>query len=168
MTSKKGLTIIELLIAMVLLGVLATAVLAPLTGLFQMTGRSSQTLNATTQAQEIVEYIQGQWRSYPRPQNVANPTPQDERNREAYQQSLSRYAQTCLENFPSTRDGLRVEVTVWALDGEADQRGARPIQYRSACPAVTAASPPMQRVNVTVQTDDPNNAASLTVDIPRP
>ena len=168
MTSKAGLTIVELLVAAVLLGVLATAVLAPLTGLFQMTGRSSQTLTATTQAQEVVEYIQGQWRTYPRPQNPANPTPQDERNREANAQSLSRYAQTCLANFPNIRDGLEVEVTVWELDRDANRGAALSVSRRQTCPTVTAVSPPMKRVNVTVQTSDPSNTASLTVDIPRP
>ena len=78
MTKKKGeagLTIIEMLVATVLLGVLAAAILAPLTGLFQMTTRSTQTLSVTTQAQEVMESIQGQWRSYPTAHNPLDPTP---------------------------------------------------------------------------------------------
>lgn len=159
--SNKGLTIIELLIAMVLLGVLMTAILTPLTGLFQMTGQSTQTLNATTQGQEIVEYIQGQWRSYPPAQNPSDP------NAQALQRSQNRYAQTCVDNYPSVRDGLDVTVTVWALDSDANEDGT--LTFRETCGSAGAANPPaMKRVNVSVTTSDPNSAASLTVDIPRP
>ena len=159
----QGLTIIELLISMVLLGVLMTAVLAPLTGLFQMTGRSTQTLNATTQAQEVMEHIQGQWRSYP----VSQDAQQDERNKEAREESRNRFDQTCVPDVPSSRDGLRETVTVWALDSNANQGSKLTLRQNCSNAAVTN-PPPMKRVTIVVTTSDPDNTASLTVDIPRP
>lgn len=167
--STQGLTIIELLISMVLLGVLMTAILAPLTGLFQMTGQSTQTLNATTQAQEIMEYIQGQWRSYP---PARNPDPQEQSDQEksnvaAQQRSISSYAQTCVTNLPSARDGLEVTVSVWELDNSGNE--VRTLNLRQSCSGAGGISAiPMKRVNVSVTTNDPNNSASLTVDLPNP
>ena len=158
---KQGLTIIELLISMVLLGVLMTAVLAPLTGLFRMTGQSTQTLNATTQAQEVMEHIQAQWRSYPTSQDPQ----QDQQNRTARGESQNRFDRTCIPDFPSSKDGLAETISIWALDRDANP--VRELTYSESCGGAAVASP-MKRVTIVVTTNDPNNTASLTVDIPRP
>lgn len=159
----QGLTIVELLIAMVLLGVLMTAVLTPLTGLFQMTGQSTQTLSATTQAQEVMEHIQAQWRSFPPVLDAQGA----DRNQAARQQSRNRFDQTCIPDFPSSRDGLSEEVVIWELDSNANQ--VRKSTFKQACGnAAVANPPPMKRVTITVKTSDPSNTASLTMDIPRP
>ena len=165
-----GLTIIEVLISVTLLGVLATAILAPLTGLFKMTGQSAQTLNATTQAQEIMEYVQGQWRSYPAMRDPLDPDEQDQRNDAATRRSRSRYARTCLENFPNIRDGLTVSLSVQNLDSNANVTGTSNERRRETCGnASIIGSPAMKRVTVNVtMTNDPDNSASLTADIPRP
>ena len=89
--TKQGLTLVELLVAMVLLGVLATAILAPLTGLFRMTAESTRTLSATAQAQEVIEHVQAQWRAYPFARDPQNPTPQEVRSAAAHRASRSRY-----------------------------------------------------------------------------
>ena len=174
MTHKKGkagLTVVEMLVATALLGVLATVILAPLTGLFQMTARSTQTLGVTTQAQEVTEYVQGQWRSYPTAQNPLDPTPQEVRNEAAHRRSQDRYAQTCLEKFPDTSSGLEVDVSVWELNSKAHVVRELTVHRRQTCgSAAITDPPPMKRVTVTVKTnnEDAASTVSLTVDIPRP
>ena len=171
--SNQGLTIIELLISIVLLGLLAAAILAPLTGLFQMTTQSTQTLNTTTYAQEVMEFVQGQWRTYPSPRDPANPTAQDERNSVALTGSdtqtgsRGRYDQTCLDwgDLPR-RNGLNIGMSVWQLDGDANQGAS--LSWAWCNPTRTVANPPpMKRVTVTI-TPDSGDAVSLTTDIPRP
>lgn len=65
MKNSKGFTLIEMLAATVILGILITVVLAPIAQLFRNTSRSGQTLSVTTTAQEVTEYIRGQWQAYP-------------------------------------------------------------------------------------------------------
>ncbi len=65
MKSKQGFSLIELLAATVIFGVLLTAVLAPLANLFRNTGSSTRTLQTTTQAQQMLEAVKGQWRAPP-------------------------------------------------------------------------------------------------------
>ena len=55
-----------MLAATVILGVLITVVLGPLGQLFQNTRRNDQALQATTQAQELVENIRGSVAVVPR------------------------------------------------------------------------------------------------------
>ena len=164
--NKQGLTIVELLIAMVLLGLLATTLLAPLTGLFEMTGRSGQTLGTTAHAQAVMEHIQGQWRSYPRAQNPTSPSVQDARNMAAQQRSSARYAQTCTSDFPATPEGLKIEIQAWALDSDANQDAA--LTFSEACGGVSPAMspPPMTRINVRVVSGE--TTTSLTADLARP
>ncbi|NJK43656.1 MAG: hypothetical protein HC933_04715 [Pleurocapsa sp. SU_196_0] len=57
-----GLTIIEVLIALSLLGVMTSLIVSSLTGSFALTRDSRRTLDATTNLQRIVEEIRGQWR----------------------------------------------------------------------------------------------------------
>jgi type II secretory pathway pseudopilin PulG len=58
----EGLTIIEVLIALSLLGVMTSLIVSSLTGSFALTRDSRRTLDATTNLQRIVEEIRGQWR----------------------------------------------------------------------------------------------------------
>ncbi len=171
MTSKRGLTIVELLIATALLGLLITVVVAPLTDLFQMTGRSTRTLSGTTRAQETIEDIQGQWRAYPAVRDPLNPTPQETRNEAAYRRSKARYARTCLADFPAAPEGLEVEVRVWELGRNADAGAELSVKRGQTCGGGPLPDPPpMKRVTVTVTADNDGDAetVSLTVDIPRP
>jgi type II secretory pathway pseudopilin PulG len=58
----EGLTIIEVLIALSLLGVMTSLIVSSLTGSFALTRDSRRTLDATTGVQRILEEIRGQWR----------------------------------------------------------------------------------------------------------
>jgi prepilin-type N-terminal cleavage/methylation domain-containing protein len=57
----QGFTIIEVLVAVALFAVVVLVILAPLTGLFGLTQKSNQQVNATNFAQQAVETIRGQW-----------------------------------------------------------------------------------------------------------
>ncbi len=173
-TLEQGLTLVELLVAMVLLGVLATAILAPLTGLFRMTAESTRTLGATAQAQEVIEHVQAQWRAYPSARDPQNPTPQEVRSAAAHRASRSRYARNCVENLPDPSEGFEVKVSVWALDADAKTLEALPLTCGGSAYSARALNPPpLKRVTVSVMAADPSNAdpsraTSLTVDVPRP
>lgn len=55
MRRSDGLTIIELVIALAILGLLLAAIVGPITSTFQLATQSNQTLSGTTQVQRIVE-----------------------------------------------------------------------------------------------------------------
>ncbi|WP_264776063.1 prepilin-type N-terminal cleavage/methylation domain-containing protein [Deinococcus aetherius] len=59
-----GFTIIEILVALLLIGVLVLVVLAPLTGLFGLTRQSMRQTDATALAQGVMEDIRGQWQNW--------------------------------------------------------------------------------------------------------
>lgn len=167
MKSSKGFSLIEMLAATVILGVLITVVLAPLAQLFQNTARSGQTLRVTTQAQEVVEYIRGQWQSYPVVTDPTSATPTADVNATKRTDSQNRYDRICFA-LPTITNMTSV-VTVRALDRNASETGS--LSY-SACPSpLTApASPaavPMKRIRVTLTAAD-GSRSSLTLDIPRP
>jgi len=56
-----GFTIVEVLVAMALFAIVVLVILAPLTGLFGLTQRSTQQVGATNTAQQVLEQIRGQW-----------------------------------------------------------------------------------------------------------
>jgi prepilin-type N-terminal cleavage/methylation domain-containing protein len=60
--SVQGFTIIEVLVATLLLGVLVMSVMAPLSSLFGLTRTSGNQLASTTLAQNVMEQAKGLWR----------------------------------------------------------------------------------------------------------
>lgn len=60
--SVQGFTLIEVLVATLLLGVLIMAVMAPLSSLFGLTRNSSSQLASTTLSQNVMEQAKGLWR----------------------------------------------------------------------------------------------------------
>jgi prepilin-type N-terminal cleavage/methylation domain-containing protein len=59
----KGLTVIEVLIALTLLGILVSAIVSPIISSFQLARTNRLSLDATSEAQRIIETIKGQWQS---------------------------------------------------------------------------------------------------------
>lgn len=157
MKSEGGFSLIEMLAATVILGVLVTVVLAPLTQLFRNTGTSSRTLNVTTQAQELVEAVRGQWQSYPdvRVGNI-------DQNTLRRADSRNRYDRTCATLPPVT--GATSTVTVQALDRNANASSA--LSLSSSCTGAVN-SAPLKRVIVAVVAAD-GTRSTLTIDVPRP
>lgn len=60
-TKSTGLTLIEILIALAMLGVMVSFVVTSLVGSFQITRENRKSIDATTTAQRIIEDIRGQW-----------------------------------------------------------------------------------------------------------
>ena len=63
MRHNKGLTLIEIIIALALLGILVSFVVSSLAGSFQVTRENRKSLDATTTTQRILENVRGQWDS---------------------------------------------------------------------------------------------------------
>lgn len=170
MKSNDGFSLIEMLVATVLMGILITVVLAPLAGLFKSTATSGQRLRVTTQAQEITEYVRGQWRSYPVVM-VADPTDSTkevDQNEVKRKDSRNRYDRTCFAQ-PTVATGMTPNITVRALDRNASETGTL---SHSPCPIpltppTSPANTPMKRVSVTITATD-GSRSSLTLDIPKP
>jgi prepilin-type N-terminal cleavage/methylation domain-containing protein len=58
----RGLTIIEIMIALALLGIMVTFIASSLASSFQLTRENRRSLDATANVQRIIEDIRGQWR----------------------------------------------------------------------------------------------------------
>jgi len=69
---NQGFTIIEVLVAVALFAVVVLVILAPLTGLFGLTQKSSRQTGATNIAQQAMETIKGQWQNVSRNQYDLN------------------------------------------------------------------------------------------------
>lgn len=61
MQQSKGLTLIEIIIALALLGILVSFVVSSLASSFQITRENRKSLDATTTTQRILEDVRGQW-----------------------------------------------------------------------------------------------------------
>ena len=152
-----------MLAATVILGVIITVVLGPLSQLFQNTRRSDQRLQATTQAQELVEHIRGQWQAYP---VNPDPTTSADLNAAKRTESLSRYDKTCYTPLPDVA-GLTRTTEVRALDRNAVAGSVLTLSENCGTTTASTSPPPMKRVSVTIRTAD-GNQSLLTLDIPRP
>ncbi len=169
MRTRNGFSLLELLASTVILGVLITTVLAPLARLFESTGHSGQALRVSTQAQEVAEYVRGQWKSYPRVmvKDVVNPKIETDQNKKRQELNQNRYDRTCF-SLP-TFANMTSAISVQALDRSGGVTGS--LTY-SACPnPLTPPSPltvvPMKRLVVTLTASD-GSRSSLTLDVPRP
>ncbi|HGY08556.1 MAG TPA: type II secretion system protein [Oceanithermus profundus] len=138
MNTSKGFSLIEALIATVILGVLLVAVLGPIGNLFRMSKSNQQLLDNTTLAQQTVESVLNAWK---------DPV---------------RFEQACLDlTAEPLPDG--VTVTVQPLDDVASPTA--PAAALANCPA--AAHPaPLKRVRVTASAGGPQ--AVVVVDVRAP
>lgn len=167
MKHSNGFSLIELLASTVILGVLITVVLAPLGQLFQSTNRSGQTLRGTTQAQEVVERIRGQWQSYPVVMVTDASGSTSDQNIDERTVSQSQYDSTC-GTLPVADNVASYRITVRALDRSATETRLL-VDNATSLPACGSAvdAAPMKRITVTSTTAN-GDQSSLTLDIPRP
>ncbi len=158
-----GFTLVELLAATVIMGLLITTVLSPIASLFKRTSLNTQTLQATTQAQGTLETVQGQWRTFPTPSSSEqavreiNDTPRDN--------TRSAYDRTCY-TLPIPPTGVSVSVTVNALSRSGAVGATQSPNCGGSAPAITSV-PVMKRVTVTA-TVATKTTTTLSIDIPRP
>lgn len=131
--TRGGFTLIEVLVATMILGLIITAVLGPLTGMFGLTRKSMSQTDATSVAQATLEDVRGQWLDW------------------------NKYDAGCVtgDAFPTT-----VSVSVQDLDRQLDPVGSAVSLTRStlaACPSATGprtgppptTSPALRRLTVT-------------------
>ena len=131
--AQAGFTLIEVLVATMILGLIITAVLGPLTGMFGLTRKSMSQTDATSVAQATLEDVRGQWLNW------------------------SKYDAGCVtgDAFPTT-----VGVSVQNLDAGLSPVGSATTLTRStlaACPSATGprtgpaptTSPALRRLTVT-------------------
>jgi type II secretory pathway pseudopilin PulG len=138
MNRSEGFSIIEALIATMILGVLIIAILGPLGGLFRMSKSNQQLLDNTTLAQHAAERIVREWHD------------------------PDRFEQGCLD-LSSEPLPPGVTVTVQPLDTKATVSG--PAQAVSDCPG-TPLPAPLKRV--TVRADAGGPKAEIVLDVLRP
>ena len=139
MRRTEGLTIIEILIALTLLGILVASIISPIVSSFQLTQASRLSLDATTEAQRIVEDIRGQWLS-----------------RAIYDSNCA--AITLKSNQTVTLQALNADGTVKTASLPFTKTGCptAPTPNTSNCPV---ASDPMKRVTVTAK--NPQDASRV-------
>lgn len=158
MRSKQGFSLVELLAATVIFGVLLTVVLAPLANLFRNTGTSTRTLQTTTQAQQVLEAIRGQWRAPPTPSTTDAAARSS--NDAARNVARDLFDRSC---YPGVTVPTTATVVVRALDRNGVAGST--LSCSSSAPAL-ANIPVMKRITVTVRSN--NSETVLSVDVPRP
>jgi len=138
--ARSGLTLIEVLIAIVIFLIMLAAVSQSLLPLFGLTRNTRAQLDANQRAQQVIEAIRNAWID------------------------ADRYKRTCAPIVLASG----VTITVQTLDNQARPVGAR--SFSTDCgSAVPDPSPvPAKRVTVTVQDGKGRVRASLTLDIRGP
>ena len=145
--TAQGFTLVEILVALLLLGIVIVAILAPLTGLFGLTQRSTRQMDATAQAQQAMELIRGQW---------LDP---------------SRYAGNCVVGtLPQAVRLPEVQVQDEDVQGKAQPAPAAfTVGTDASCPAGSSppsSGPPLRLVSVTASVN--GNTSTLQVEVARP
>jgi len=138
MRRRTGFTIIEVLIATIILGVLIGSLVGPLGSLFRMTKRNQQLLDNTTIAQQSIEKIVRDW------------------------QDQSKFARSCIDPATQLPDG--VTVAIQDLDANGDPVSP---EYPLQCCGGSADSIPLKRVKVTAAANG-GTPAVIVMDIARP
>lgn len=138
MNRSVGFSLIEVVIATLILGVLLAAILTPIGGLFRMNKSSQQTLSNTTLAQQVAERIVGEWTD------------------------VAKFEGACLDLTSDPLPG-GVTVQVRELDDQAAPTGA--YQNLGGCPQ-TASNAPIKRVRIRAAAGGP--AAEVVVDVVHP
>lgn len=135
---RAGFSLIEALIATLILGVLLTVALVPIGNLFHMAKSTQQQLDNNTLAQQVTERILNAWRD------------------------PARFDAGCLD-LGSTPLPLGVSATVQPLDANAVPAG--PATPLANCPA-SGTLAPLKRLHVVADAGGPK--AEVVLDVARP
>lgn len=145
MRASAGVTLVELLVSIVLLGALLAAVAGAVTTIFGATRSAQAGIDANAQAREIVETVRVQWASGPA-------------SRAAYDANCIRIA------LPEG-----ASITVGAVNLATDAYTPQPVNVvppAGSCPGGSY-SQPLKRVQVTVVRNG-REQSRLTLDLSRP
>jgi len=132
------MTLIEVLVATAILGVLIGSLVGPLGGLFRMTKRNQQLLDNTTIAQQAMEKIIRDW------------------------QDVDYFSRSCLDSGTVLPSGVSVEI----MDLNANADAISPYYSLRSC-TVSADSVPLKRVKITANQAGGVDAV-VVLDIARP
>ncbi len=138
MNKTFGFSLIEAIIATVLLGVLLAAVLGPIGGLFKISKSNQQTLGNTTLAHQVAERIVKSW------------------------EDPAKFSGGCLD---LVSEPLPAGVRVAVQDLDAYATPVSMPQPLSNCPGTTS-SAPMRRVLITAANGGP--VVEVTMDVAKP
>lgn len=142
--SQAGFSLVEVLVAIMLMGIIVLVVVTPLTGFFGLTRRSNQQVDATQLAQRTLETIRGEWLNQARYDQVCSSVP-----------------------LPQPPGGSTITVEVTNLDPNGAVLGTA--AYRADCATVTAGdTSPLRRVEVTHRDSQGKVQAKLAVEVARP
>ncbi|WP_102128421.1 type II secretion system protein [Deinococcus planocerae] len=136
----QGFTLVELLVAIALLGMLLAVIIPGITALLGINRTGERDLTATTQAQRVLEEVKGAW------------------------QVQDNYDRNCAPGLvlPS---GVTLQSR--SLDSRARNPGTLgSVSVGASCPVSTGTAPVMRRVTVTAGTG--TQATTLTLDVLRP
>ncbi|MEF2280436.1 type II secretion system protein [Deinococcus sp. YIM 134068] len=150
--AQQGFTLVELLVAIALLGVMLAVVVPGITGLLGVNRSSERELNTTTQAQRALEEVKGAWQAAPGLTDAQ------------LSQVRARFDSNCVP-------GLVLPTGVTLQSRPLDSRAQTPgilgnVSVAASCPAATGTTPAMRRVTVTAGTG--TQATTLTLDVLRP
>lgn len=150
--AQQGLTLVELLVAIALFGILMAVLLPSITALLGINRQGERQLTSTTQAQWVIESVKGAWQITPGMTGTQIEEIQD------------RFDSNCVP-------GLTLDTGVSAHSQERTSRsdvisGKVLTAIVSTCPAAPATSPIMRRVQVIAGSG--TQATTLTLDVLRP
>lgn len=145
----QGFTLVELLVAIALLGVLLAVIIPGITALLGINRLGERELTTTTQAQRVLEDVKGAWQITP---DVTTA------------QVQARFDSNCVP-------GLVLPTGTTLQSRSLDSRAQNPgspvnVSVAATCLASAAAPPAMRRVTVTAGTGA--QATTLTLDVLRP
>lgn len=137
---QQGFTLIEMLVAVALFGIILAVLVPSITALLGINRRGETQLSGATQAQQLIESVKGAW------------------------QSSGAYASNCAPGLSLPTDATLKSQT---LDSRAGNPGIlSDIMLNTPCPAAPVSVPPMRRIQVTTGTG--TQATTLTLDVLRP
>lgn len=150
--TEAGFTLVEVLVAIALFGILMAVLLPSITALLGINRQGERQLNTTAQAQQVIESVKGAWQITPGMSSTQIGEVQ------------GRFDSNCVP-------GLTLDAGVTAQSQERTSRaaaigGKSMINVVSTCPAAPATPPVMRRVQVVAGTGA--QATTLTLDVLRP
>lgn len=165
---NSGLTLVELLVAIAVFGVVMTVLLGPLVQSLGMTRESSDTLSLNTRGKSVLESVRGQWRGYKLDLSQPPGSTENAAATTKNTESLRRYALTCVENL----DLANASVVVEDLDVTGAVTASRTltnIMDGSNCSGtLPTLIPPIKRITVTVDSPNSDSAVSFALDVVSP
>lgn len=169
--SQKGLSLVEVLVAMTLMTVLIVSISTPLAGLFQISKDSREVAEANVEARAALETARSSWQTYPwaYPNSEMTQDEADIINQDILPlniDSLKRYNQNCV-GLELSNISQNISFTVYQLDRNNEPIQALDSSYiASDCTnAPVGPQMPSKRIEVSVTNDEGETTIATHVDV---